>query len=231
MGFKQPRHPIYFHSWLGWTEFFLEAVLGCVTMAQFLNGINGMWFFTLGFTLSYCLFNVGCYCVNMFFFGPYYKDAKAKLRITDKCANPKDLQKRAQQCELTYNQKMANDLMFHNDERHFKLAAIFYAVITISYGIMLNYNGGHVTLQPLASVPTHDDIMAFVFIKGFQLLIMVTVGGLMFLCFDTHSCFMFTQLTSNNKALRKRLEALGATAEDLPVERENHKRYKKDFDL
>jgi hypothetical protein len=73
--------------------------------------------------------------------------------------------------------------------------------------------------------------MAFVFIKGFQLLIMVTVGGLMFLCFDTHSCFMFTQLTSNNKALRKRLEALGATAEDLPVERENHKRYKKDFDL
>lgn len=222
MGLKhKPRHPIYFHSLIGWVEYAWEAILVCVIMAQFLNGINSMWFFTIGFLLTTIVMNAVFYLINMFYLGPYYKEAKAKLRLQDRCKDspPK------KDCTLTYNQMIANDLMYHNDERHFKIAFIAYTFLIVTYGIMLAFNGGQVTLQPLAAVPTADDIMAFVFVKGFQMMIMIAVGGLMFLCFDTHSCFMFTQATANNKALKSIIQG------DLPVEREHHKRYTKDFDM
>lgn len=215
----KPRHPIYFHSWFGWFEFAWEAVLACVIMAQFLNGINNMWFFTIGFLLTTILINIAFYLVNMFWLGPYYKELKPRLR-SDCSKDP------PRSCEATYNQKIANDLMFHNDERHFKLAVLAYTFLIICYGIFLAFNGGQQTFQPLPTSPNHDDIMAFVIVKGFQLMIMVCVGGMMFLCFDTHSCFIFTQWTSLNKRYLK-----SGASEDLPTEKEHHKRVRKDFDL
>jgi hypothetical protein len=212
--FVPARHPKYFHSWMGYLGFFWQFVLLCCVSAQFLNGINTMWFFTPGFLIATVVLYIIFYLVNMFYYGPYYK--KRKEIHLGKCGDIK-----MDNCKpASYNEIVRNDLKYHNDEWHFKVCILGYGFVLITYGIMLAFDGNN-TFQPLPTVPTNDDIMALILVKIFQAGICFAAGAvILFFLFETRSCLHYSYWTSLNKQQKEVKKELGREETDLHVDSE-----------
>jgi hypothetical protein len=229
---KSPRHPIFFHGWWAWASYLLHFVTLDVVMAQFLGGINNMWFFTIGFLLMLMLWDGVGYIINMWYWGPYFKHHKLpKLPKRNKCGET--VCETAPACQLTYNQKVANDIQYHSDEKHYRIGVLGTGFLLVCYGLFLSQNGGQQTFQPLPLVPNHDDIMAFVIVKGFHVMVMGLCGIVIFTCFDTQWCFMYSYWTNMNlfqkEKLQRKATQEGKPHEDLYIEKEKHRKLAQDL--
>jgi hypothetical protein len=219
---KKPRHPTFFHGILGWIEYTWEFIVLCVVAAQFLGGITEKWPLTLGLLITTILVSGSFMLANMCWLGPNYKKRKF-LPIKTHCEKKDDTKVK---CELTFNEKVCNDLKYHSDDEHFRISALAPCFVVIIYGIFIRYNGQS-TFQPLPTVPNHDDIMGFVRMMGFHLMQMGIAGTILISAFRTHWCFLYTYWTELNRFqqdhfARKPLKEGETEKKDLYLEKEDH---------
>jgi len=183
-----------YHGWLGYIAFFWQLVVAIIMGCLIIDAINTQPFLLPGFLIVSCVGYTLFMLIDIFFFGPY-NFVRPIVGLAS--LNHNHL--------ITYQIKLARDLQFHNDEKHFRVGLLLSAFLLLFLSIFL-YNNGLNTFQPIPAIFTNADVMWFGINKVFQAGTLAICGILSLILFDSHSDLIFRTLTEMNRRVGNEFE-------------------------
>ncbi len=198
----ESRWALPFVGYMGWFFYVWELFVIIAVMCTLIDAWNN----APGLFLGVVVTNIGVafilLMVNGFYFMPYYATRLTKkFEVSNEPAMlPEMIMVRE---ERSYAGKVREDLKAHNDQEHFQ-GVIFRNIIILIFLAVIVGTRGTQSFQPIPAVFINNDIMNYVVIKCFQLLILASAAWSFSRLAETHSNFMWRHMTAENVQYREK---------------------------
>lgn len=178
-----------FQAWYGWLLFAIGVVITIIVFLMFINVINDA-----PLLLPLLLFFFWLLCLGMLFFGIFYWGARFRDRLarvkSGECESDKEVPAdENKQRERLLNLGGSQWLLFYF------VIAIFFVLLFLTIFL---WTEGLETWQPLPVAPTNIELMNFILIKGFQMMVLGVFSGAFIIILYTGSDFSYRQFRSLN---------------------------------